>query len=446
MATRQYIGARYTPKFSGTYDATQAYEALEVVDNGSGTTYIARKPVPPNTPLTDTTYWLVYGSSSGAILDLQERVGEIEEDIPVINSSILSIGGQVDALENTVSTLDDDVKELKDDVKYGSILFIFDSYGTDAGNAEGDTTTIPGTMHSISDLDFDYIASSGSGFVRDVGGGTFRDRLVTYCASHDMSKFKHVYVAAGRNDWTANKSTLKSAVSSFCEYAQDHIPNLETIRFAYIANGDNNSTHGTKADQKICHQNFYEICQELSYIEWVPNVDCVLHDYSLLAVDGVHPTSAGKVKLAEALIQSIKGEFTCQGEIKTINITALSGYSIGQEGEMTAEVMNNDTIIRPGTYMLVTLPSPITGSSGNYHAVFASISSNSYIKHPYTHAALPYIVCRYENSRYYPITGYVRVNPTGELEVFLNLQNSSVGINSLVLIGNGLETIPANYT
>lgn len=96
MSTRQYIGARYVPKFVGTYDNTQAYDALDVVDNGSGTTYIARIQTPPNTPLTDTTHWLVYGSSSGAILDLQSRMNAAEGDITVIKSSILSIGGQVD--------------------------------------------------------------------------------------------------------------------------------------------------------------------------------------------------------------------------------------------------------------------------------------------------------------------------------------------------------------
>ena len=63
MAVRQYIGARYVPRFMGTYDNTQQYEALDVVDNGSGTSYIARKIVPPGTPLTDTEYWFVYDCS-----------------------------------------------------------------------------------------------------------------------------------------------------------------------------------------------------------------------------------------------------------------------------------------------------------------------------------------------------------------------------------------------
>lgn len=83
MSVRQYIGARYVPKFVGEYDVTQVYEALDVVDNGSGTTYIAKKPVPANTPLNNTEYWMVYGSSSGAILDLQGRVTTLENKFPI---------------------------------------------------------------------------------------------------------------------------------------------------------------------------------------------------------------------------------------------------------------------------------------------------------------------------------------------------------------------------
>lgn len=83
MAIRQYIGARYMPRFVGQYDPTQSYDPLDVVDNGAGTTYISRVQTPAGTPLSDSNYWLVYGSSSGAILDLQTRVGALENKFPI---------------------------------------------------------------------------------------------------------------------------------------------------------------------------------------------------------------------------------------------------------------------------------------------------------------------------------------------------------------------------
>ena len=101
---RQYIGARYTPKFMGLYDNTTAYEALSVVDNGMGTNYISRIPTPPNTPLTDTTYWLVYGSSNGAILDLQGRMTTVENDLTDnVHPDLTSLGTRMGAAESFIT-------------------------------------------------------------------------------------------------------------------------------------------------------------------------------------------------------------------------------------------------------------------------------------------------------------------------------------------------------
>lgn len=84
----KYVGARYMPKFVGTYNATTEYEALSVVDNGLGTSYVSNKPVPAGTPLTDTEYWAVYGAVTGAILDLRNQISDINSDISTINTQI----------------------------------------------------------------------------------------------------------------------------------------------------------------------------------------------------------------------------------------------------------------------------------------------------------------------------------------------------------------------
>lgn len=85
---RQYIGARYVPRFMGNYDATQIYEALDVVDNGLGTSYIAKIPTPANTPLTNTTYWAVYGSTSGAIINLQNQINKLNAETVIMFDNI----------------------------------------------------------------------------------------------------------------------------------------------------------------------------------------------------------------------------------------------------------------------------------------------------------------------------------------------------------------------
>lgn len=106
MAIREYIGARYVPRFMGLYDATTVYEPLDVVDNGMGTCYIARIPTPASTPLTDTNYWFVYGASSGAILNLQQQVNDIINDIADMNTRtyVMHATGDDTARDNELVT------------------------------------------------------------------------------------------------------------------------------------------------------------------------------------------------------------------------------------------------------------------------------------------------------------------------------------------------------
>lgn len=89
---RQYIGPRYMPKFMGTHDPTTAYEALSVVDNGMGTSYVSNIPVPVGIPLTDSNYWTVYGSPSGAILNLQNQINRLDTFADLKNKTIAVFG------------------------------------------------------------------------------------------------------------------------------------------------------------------------------------------------------------------------------------------------------------------------------------------------------------------------------------------------------------------
>lgn len=80
---RQYIGARYVPRVVGVHNLANEYENLDVVysDSTMGTSYISKKPVPVGVPLTNTEYWTLFGSTTGAITELQERMTQAENDI-----------------------------------------------------------------------------------------------------------------------------------------------------------------------------------------------------------------------------------------------------------------------------------------------------------------------------------------------------------------------------
>lgn len=117
---RQYIGARYVPTFMGTYDATQAYEALSVVDNGMGTSYISKIPTPAGTSLTDTTYWAVYGATSGAIINLQNQIDQINNvDLPGINSNLNTLNNTtIPTIENDIDNIEASIIDVTEGPKY----------------------------------------------------------------------------------------------------------------------------------------------------------------------------------------------------------------------------------------------------------------------------------------------------------------------------------------
>lgn len=75
---RQYIGARYVPKFATPtqWDKTQSYEALTIVTN-LGNSYTSKKPVPPNVELSNEEYWAMTGNYNA----------QLEEYLKITNSA-----------------------------------------------------------------------------------------------------------------------------------------------------------------------------------------------------------------------------------------------------------------------------------------------------------------------------------------------------------------------
>ena len=126
---RQYIGARYVPKFSdvndGVWSDIYSYEPLTIVLNGNDF-YTSKRPVPVGIPITNTYYWVRTGNYSGAISSLQEQVTENKNDIesletivgPLENSNPVKFEGSdsidpYDVLSKIVDYSDTDITFIK---------------------------------------------------------------------------------------------------------------------------------------------------------------------------------------------------------------------------------------------------------------------------------------------------------------------------------------------
>lgn len=88
MAIRNYVGARYVPKFADPveWQKNTSYEAMVIVTYNNSS-YTSKIPVPPTVgnPAENSKYWALTGNFNGAvsensskIADLTTRVGTLE--------------------------------------------------------------------------------------------------------------------------------------------------------------------------------------------------------------------------------------------------------------------------------------------------------------------------------------------------------------------------------
>ena len=275
MAIREYVGARYVPRFTGLYDATQIYDALDVADNGSGTSYIAKKTVPAGTALTDTEYWFVYGASSGAILDLQNRMGTAENDIITIN-------GEITELQTK------------------QITFIGDSYLAD------NITVLRSTLRKAFPCPISFSSRAAIGFVQQSGGETII-QLLDDVPETERNQTEVLITYAGINDvGNATYATLKQAVVDYITRARTLYPNARLMIFGPQATPTLNLASGytdaCEAIRDACRLN------AVGYYNpslWLINTSEVYAD--LYLADRVHPSAAGCEVIASHMVSAIYG-------------------------------------------------------------------------------------------------------------------------------------------
>ena len=92
MATRQYVGARYVPKFADPieWDDARAYEALEIVTY-QNTSYTSKKPVPVGTAITNSEYWVATGNYNAQVEAYRQEVEQYKDEVEGLSEGFKSI-------------------------------------------------------------------------------------------------------------------------------------------------------------------------------------------------------------------------------------------------------------------------------------------------------------------------------------------------------------------
>lgn len=316
MAIREYIGARYVPRFVGTYDPTTIYEALDVVDNGAGTSYIARKMVPAGTPLTDTTYWFIYGAASGAIVQLQNDVSALQLDMSDAQADILSNQNNINLLARNASKQD--------------IVVVF---GDSWADEVHDPTTVQlnkvlrenmnATVHNYS--------YGGTGF--DVPNG-YDEQLTWFAAdlaadAYKLENIKCIILVCGLNDHYggATSATFRARLQDWSDKLEAIIGNYNIPAYwvqNYSIENDYTQTNMTTLSRQVIY--YHEVNIGLtSRLRYIPSFGLV----SSWKSDGRHPNANGNRDWAMNIVRIINGVaptmYKYQRITATINDAGLTG-------------------------------------------------------------------------------------------------------------------------
>ena len=293
QGVRQYIGARYVPHFlDDPWNDTTEYEALDVVDNGMGTSYIAKKPVPAGTPLSDREFWFVYGSTSGAIINLQNQIDAI------VNTTLPGINSEIEALTTKTNKIDS--------WKNRKVLFVSDSYGTQG------TNWCDRCAQKLGITDYANLSVSGEGFTTGVDGNGFKNQLVTYSGNRGDVDF--IIIGGGLNDSTFNNAagatTLSAAIADFFTYAKANYPNAK-YALSYIGNALDNSSvlSGRTIEKRKWAEFVYKNGATENGAIYCDIVNCIKTNVAYMASDGVHPATGGGVQLGYYYASFLLGDY-----------------------------------------------------------------------------------------------------------------------------------------
>lgn len=239
MSVRQYIGARYVPRF---YEGTNGhewasgvqYEPLTIVTY-AGNSYTSKKPVPASVgaPNINPDYWANTGNFNA-------QVGEL-------TNSVTSLTARTDALEAEVEpaieVLNDEVlPKLTAGDRSRYVLCVGDSYGIDTVSWTGWISQFVTAWNAQGGHAFG-LGTGGAGWVVAPQGKNYLQTLQALAgqvAGHEKD-ITDIVVLGGYNDASTNTTTadIIAAMGTFRTYVAEHYPNASIkIGFIGICNND----------------------------------------------------------------------------------------------------------------------------------------------------------------------------------------------------------------
>lgn len=298
---RQYIGARYVPKFfenPNTGDSTWlegvGYEPLTIVSY-AGNSYTSKKPVPAGigSPNLNGAYWVNTGNFNAQVESLRTDINALDDRL---DHEVETLGDRIAEEVNSLSSYTNEQLARKVTVPdYGKFIIIGDSYVGMGLGAE---------IKTILSLDAVVFPAGGGCFAGTGGEYTFLTALQAVAeqmTEEEKKAVTDIMVLGGYNDFTFTAEAIGTAIDAFNLYARANFPKAR-ITLGMVAYSTRENDLGlieevvvpTYARKAMLHQWRY-----------IPYANSGIHFTSAMSSDGVHPIAGGITAIANYIAQFI---------------------------------------------------------------------------------------------------------------------------------------------
>ena len=301
MSVRQYIGARYVPKFfenpngSAEWIKETTYEPLTIVTY-LGNSYTSKKPVPLNTEITNTEYWSVTGNYNAQVEQYRQETLKVANDIKIEATNRTNADN---ALSTRLSRLEN-----------RKIIMIGDSYGiqNDGSVSKFYWEFFRDALGLIDGTNFFHSFQSGAGF----GNKEYLYQLQNVSSSiTDKESITDIFVCGGWNDSDKSQSygtdeEFNDGVFRFNDYIVKNYPKAR-MTLAHISWGNPQHMPTVYSQMKVSMQRYAE--QSSRGWRILSGTEHILHRYEsgIWQSDYAHPSQLGQGYLGMYLPSAFLG-------------------------------------------------------------------------------------------------------------------------------------------
>lgn len=358
MAYKQYIGARYVPKFYQNSDGNAewrsgvAYEPLTIVTYNNNS-YTSKQAVPATVgnPSISPNYWVATGVFNAQVAELTTKVNSLEAQVDTVQNDI-------DDLTPVVNSNTSRITKAENRLNFNDaeqLIFIADSYGLSRGS--GTNPFIDRMAAAFPTKAVFTNASGGRSLGPRDGYDTYKNGLETVISGGNVNTAKstNIYLVGLINDSLAQvaKDEVIEGIRALYNYINSTFSNNVNVFFVpvgcYMASIDTQRNR----ESYYATERLYMYTNGRVVFRWVENAAFLLLRKDWLNDDGLHPSYNGQEAIYRMMIELVKGfEINIHHELPIVD--------------------SNDTVLG---VMIINNGSAVFRFTGNSHTLSSVASS-----------------------------------------------------------------------